>query len=463
MANRLAAERKKRESREVFMAELKLRPKNVKNAETLETVPYPTSVRLPDPELNFPVEPGRFRYDRSFLMQFMNICTERPISLAPLDELGLEPREAGVGYSASAHCQAPSGLGLGAASRGGVTMGNFRPPSSSRARFGASNATRPGAVPFSAGPGGRLASVAQGAGQGDGSGGPRQIKRARGRRVGDHHGDMRTNPAANIEPACILERSEGGWVAASTIRTQRIGLHQLVDRKVEALLNKLTMARFDSISNKIIWVANRSKQERDGSTLMQVIKLVFEKAKDEPMFSEIYARLCRKMMERISPDVQDETIRNSEGQPITGGMPFRKYLLNRYQEDFERGWSTREAALVAAALKSGEDKVAENALEGNGEVMPYSGEYYAAAKTKRQGLGLVRFIGELFQLQVLAGRIMHGCVRGLLSDVINPEEEEIESLCTLLITVGRSLDNPKAKKPYGHLFRAHALAGDGQG
>jgi translation initiation factor 4G len=38
----------------------------------------------------------------------------------------------------------------------------------------------------------------------------------------------------------------------------------------------------------------------------------------------------------------------------------------------------------------------------------YSDEYYAVQKAKRQGLGL-KFIGELFKLQMLTERIMHDC------------------------------------------------------
>ena len=40
---------------------------------------------------------------------------------------------------------------------------------------------------------------------------------------------------------------------------------------------------------------------------------------------------------------------------------------------------------------------------------------------------------------------MHECIKKLLSNVVNPEEEEIESLCKLLTTVGQSLDNAKAR------------------
>jgi translation initiation factor 4G len=66
-------------------------------------------------------------------------------------------------------------------------------------------------------------------------------------------------------------------------------------------------------------------------------------------------------------------------------------------------------------------------------------------KAKRQGLGLIHFIGELFKLQMLTEKIMHDCVRKLLANVKDPEEEEIEGLCKLMTTVGLQLDHEKAK------------------
>ncbi|KAL1695925.1 armadillo-type protein [Schizophyllum commune] len=195
------------------------------------------------------------------------------------------------------------------------------------------------------------------------------------------------------------------------------GTESVVERKVTGLLNKLTMQKFDPLSDQIIAWANESEKEKDGRTLVQVYRLVYEKAIDEPLWSELYARLCHKIMEKISPKVQDDDIRNAEGKPITGGQLFRKYLLNRCQEDFERGWA------------------------GAGKPELYSDEYYAAQKAKRQGLGLIRFIGELFKLQMLSERIMHKCVQKLLlGNVDNPEEEEIESLCKLVTTGGELLD-----------------------
>ncbi|KAF8890308.1 armadillo-type protein [Gymnopilus junonius] len=55
----------------------------------------------------------------------------------------------------------------------------------------------------------------------------------------------------------------------------------------------------------------------------------------------------------------------------------------------------------------------------------------------------MKFFGELFKVQMLTERIMHNCVKKLLGNLDNPEEEEIESLCKLLTTVGAILDHPR--------------------
>ncbi|KAJ6541573.1 armadillo-type protein [Mycena capillaripes] len=218
------------------------------------------------------------------------------------------------------------------------------------------------------------------------------------------------------------------------------------------------MEKFDSISDQIIEWANKSEKEKekDGQTLSQVIRLVLEQAMDGGILSEVYARLCRKIMEQISPKVQDDGIKNAEGKPIAGAQLFRKHLLNRCQDEFERGWVAKETTAAAAATKDESENVAKAASEkSNAEdtaagepgdkIVLYSDEYYPAQKAKRQGLGLIKFLGELFKLQMLTERIMHECVKKLLVNVKNPEEEEIESLCKLISTVGLLLDTQKAR------------------
>ncbi|ORX73827.1 ARM repeat-containing protein, partial [Linderina pennispora] len=194
-----------------------------------------------------------------------------------------------------------------------------------------------------------------------------------------------------------------------------------IDRKIRALLNKLTLDNFDDVSDDLLKWGNKSAAETDGRILRHLIMLVFQKATDEPTWASMYARLCHKLMTQTNPDVEDHSLMTKEGKFLSGGYLVRKYLLTKCQEDFERGWK----------VDMPEDLESE--------------EYYEAAKIKRRGLGLVKFIGELFLLDMLTERIMHECVKRLLSNVETPEEEETESLAKLITTVGKKLDRDQAK------------------
>ncbi len=56
---------------------------------------------------------------------------------------------------------------------------------------------------------------------------------------------------------------------------------------------------------------------------------------------------------------------------------------------------------------------------------------------KRTCLGNIRFIGELFKLRMLTEGIMNDCIERLLK---SSNEIDIESLCCLLITIGKEID-----------------------
>jgi len=414
----------------------------------------------------------------------MKVCVEKPDSLPDLDTLGIamngessalsRPQRQRTGSSMGPPNRAASAAGLSFSSSKsafGGGMGNFTSAgakSTSADRFAASNNVmsrsvssagigRGGAVPLSRsssqGGVGMLPHTPK-----DGHSTQRTRSSRGGRRDKPSAGPSSTShfsspslPNATLEPVTPLERSENRWVpevlgGGHTPASDPIPNNSLVvERKVKGLLNKLTMEKFDKLSDQILAWANKSEEEKDGATLILVIKLIFEKATDEAAWSEMYARLCRKMMEQISPNVQDDSVKNSQGQPIVGGQLFRKYLLNRCQEDFQRGWAVKESTAAAAAGKAADDMAQKAAHEGSEETVLYSAEYYAAEKAKRRGLGLVKFIGELFKLQMLTERIMHECIKQLLSNIENPEEEDIESLCRLLVTVGQAMDNERAR------------------
>jgi translation initiation factor 4G len=213
---------------------------------------------------------------------------------------------------------------------------------------------------------------------------------------------------------------------------------EMVQRKVKAALNKMTPEKFDKISDQILLIAAQSKNEQDGRTLRQVIQLTFEKATDEAHWASMYAKFCKHMLEMMSSEIRDENILDKAGNVVSGGALFRKYLLNRCQEEFERGWK-----VDLPEPKEGEDGDEKKP----GEAALMSDEYYVAAAAKRRGLGLVQFIGELYKLGMLTERIMHECVRKLLEFQGVPDEAEIESLTKLLRTIGANLDNTDKGRP----------------
>ncbi|KLO17689.1 hypothetical protein SCHPADRAFT_156858 [Schizopora paradoxa] len=443
-----------------------------RHIQDLGQVSYPEGVASPRPDLNMNARDGKFRYDRDFLLQFMKVCVEKPDNLPNLEAIGLEPvdqnamtrggsgRRGGAMGPPSTTRSASIGLGInsggsGFAKSSGFAMGQFstpgKIPSTSEDRFMRSTSMGSGAggLPFTGRPSPMIRTSSQG-GAMPGGMGSKRTRSKRGEARNDSNrinssGPSGLNYGQHMEPVAPLELSANRWVPMNNKKAgSDENSPEVIDRKVRALLNKLTLENFESISDQIIAWANKSEKEKDGRILIQVIRLVFEKATDEAKFSEMYAALCQKMMLQISPNISDESL----DKPIRGGHLFRKYLLNRCQEDFERGWNATRVAAAAAAAKADEDLATKEANEKRaakpGEEELYSDEYYVAQKAKRQGLGLVSLIGELFKLSMLTEKIMHGCIKKFLKDIDNPEEADIESLCTLLKIIGKSLDVDKA-------------------
>ncbi|WFD28557.1 hypothetical protein MNAN1_003570 [Malassezia nana] len=389
---------------------------SAKRIDDLSSITYPENVQPPKAELNVNAVPGRYRYDREFLLQFMSVYTEKPHGLPDLAAMGMESVAARGGRRGA-------GSSRGGMSRGGALK-------SSEERFASS--TR-GA--FGGGMSGRGNSLSRG-----GSGGPVPSRetmgtgipmgaRPKSNRGRQRDGRPHVNPPEKGGPTIPLDQvvplaySENRWKPQS-MEKEQLDPAMVVERKVKSLLNKLTVEKFESISDQIVEYANKSIDETDGQTLRQVIALVFEKAIDESAWSEMYAQLCAKIQMNLNPNIQDRVLDEKEQKEYRGGMLFRKYLLTWCQGDFEKGWGAQKEE------KDKSDKGAELLTD----------EYYAEQKAKRRGLGLVQFVGELFKLQMLQPRIMHTCIVRLLRTTTEPEEDEIESVCRLLTTVGYLLD-----------------------
>ncbi|KAI8994804.1 armadillo-type protein [Pilobolus umbonatus] len=244
-------------------------------------------------------------------------------------------------------------------------------------------------------------------------------------------------PTIPLDQVVPLEKSENRWIPAVLTEGEEkkepegdMISQEVVQRKVKSLLNKLTLEKFDSISDQIYQFVKQSEREDNGLTLRNVIQLIFTKACDESQFASMWGQLCRKIYDLIveSPTPIKDVNIVEKGVVASGGILFRKYLLNRCQQDFEKGW------------KSDLPKFDEN----DPNVM-MTDEYYEAVKAKRQGLGLVQFIGELYKYNMLHERIMIACLMRLSHDIETPEDEEIETMCKLLTTIGRNFDHSSRK------------------
>lgn len=401
----------------------------MKVIEDFSSIEYPPEFLAP--KARDPVS-GKITYDSAFLMQFQKLCLETDEDLSAFQGIGEDSQSSDNRRGGSRRQNSDRG-GRGPRTPGGSGDGMFR------------NNSRDGRSEMGKFSGGRQISHRQGSNgpnspgmerQGSQGGRNRSGRGGKGRHPPREQVGAPTIPLDQVVP---LEKSENRWIPTVVATDGAAGVEdvkkdkddlvsqEIIIRKIKSLLNKLTLERFDSISNQIWEFAKQSEKEDNGQSLRTVIQLVFNKACDEPNFASMWAQLCKKMYELISNDtnIKDVNILDKNKEPVAGGPLFRKYLLNRCQQEFEKGW------------KHDLPKIDESAP---GEIM-MTDEYYAAVKAKRQGLGLVQFIGELFKLQMLTDRVMIECLMKLCSEPTQPEDEETETMCKLLTTMGKAFDN----------------------
>ncbi|KAK6920418.1 MIF4G-like, type 3 [Dillenia turbinata] len=187
-------------------------------------------------------------------------------------------------------------------------------------------------------------------------------------------------------------------------------------RQLKAILNKLTPQNFDKLFEQV-----KAVNIDSAVSLTGVISQIFDKALMEPTFCEMYADFCYHLASEL-PDF------GKDDQKIT----FKRVLLNKCQEEFERGEREQEEA---------------NRVEEEGEVKQSEEEREEKRiKARRRMLGNIRLIGELYKKKMLTERIMHECIKKLLGQYQNPDEEDVEALCKLMSTIGEIIDHPKAKE-----------------
>uniref|UniRef100_A0ACD5USZ4 Uncharacterized protein n=1 Tax=Avena sativa TaxID=4498 RepID=A0ACD5USZ4_AVESA len=190
---------------------------------------------------------------------------------------------------------------------------------------------------------------------------------------------------------------------------------EVKQRQLKAILNKLTPQNFEKLFEQV-----KDLNIDNMVTLSGVISQIFDKALMEPTFCEMYASFCFSLAGELPNFVKDD-------EKIT----FKRLLLNKCQEEFERG--EREQAEADKAEEEGGIKQSKGEREEK------------RLQVRRRMLGNIRLIGELYKKKMLTERIMHECIKKLLGEYQHPDEEDLEALCKLMSTIGEMIDHYRAK------------------
>jgi translation initiation factor 4G len=142
----------------------------------------------------------------------------------------------------------------------------------------------------------------------------------------------------------------------------------------------------------------------DGTTLKSCVDLIFEKATKEANSGNTYALLCQKLVKNISNDIKDASVNSA------GGKLFLHYLADRCREDSNQSWKN---------------------------------------KVKQMRLSAIRFMGELFKVDILRNCTMHLCIKQPLTMKKKQREKKMEGACVLMRTIGSQLDQPTMKVKIG--------------
>ena len=192
---------------------------------------------------------------------------------------------------------------------------------------------------------------------------------------------------------------------------------QDVVRRLRGILNKLTTSNFDRMLHQVSQMNMETEVQ-----LTAVIRLMFEKAVEEPFFSANYAKMCHQLSSK-----------EVSGAPVGPGRRknLRRFLLEQCQCEFEKDREENES--IEAARKD-----LETVGAGQDRVLLEEKLRTATDNHRRRTLGNVKFIGELYKVGMIANNVINRCIKELLKR--ERDEEALESLCRLMTTIGPVMD-----------------------
>jgi translation initiation factor 4G len=178
---------------------------------------------------------------------------------------------------------------------------------------------------------------------------------------------------------------------------------EVIQRNIQSLMNKISPENFQSISQKLEKTIMEGMEALadPGTFLKSVVEVIFEKAVREFRYAESYSQLCVFLSQNLP-----------EKPPHPS---FKKLLLNKCQLEFESPATTPTSPLLS-----------------DSEIL---------LRLKDRHNGVPPFLGALFLHGILSEKIIHYCLRKLLTT----QESDLLKFAGLMTLIGHSIDHPKAK------------------
>ncbi|VVD05137.1 unnamed protein product [Leptidea sinapis] len=215
-----------------------------------------------------------------------------------------------------------------------------------------------------------------------------------------------------------LNKSDDAWKPSrfkkEDLSEEEVKTQELY-KKFRGILNKLTPQKFETLLDRV-----KTLEINTQARLQGVIDLVFEKAIDEPNFSEAYAAMCSKLSTLKVPSA------NNPNQRVN----FLTLIITKCQNQFI-------AEKVDEQVMKREKELAECTDPAKKKELQLLLEE-ELRRCRMRSVGNVRFIGELYKLKMLTPKIMVYCMDYLIKKL---EEEKLECLCKLLTTVGEQVES----------------------
>lgn len=197
--------------------------------------------------------------------------------------------------------------------------------------------------------------------------------------------------------------------------------HEKIKRNIKITLNKLSPTNLDKLKEQLLEIGKESV-----NSLIFLVQCIFEKAWSEVKYTQMYANLCKFLKEKFDcysfPELAMEA-------GYTKRNLFKYELLEKCESSFTQAQSDDFIGLGQEEIE------AKKALN------------------KKKTLGNVRFIGELFKVELITSKVILNCVDELINKG-SLDEINLEGACILLSTGGNSFERQKLIKETNRIFRS---------